>query len=191
MACTSTNVLNLEAYHEALHLYPTIDAVADHNLVKLQQNGHSIAIIKAVHSGHNATKGTSDDAWGLEPVIHLTKNARVMLISNQWVEAGLVNGAMGTAKAICYSSGQLPALPTAVMVTFDSYSGPTLSDGSVPIVPIRRAWGQACSRIQLPSKLAWTITIHKSQGLTLNKAVINVGKSVFHWSDICSLFPVA
>ena len=102
-----------------------------------------------------------------------------MLISNLWVEAGLVNGAMGTVKAICYSSGEPPALPTAVMVTFDSYSGPTLSDGTVPIVPIRRTWGQACSRLQLPLKLAWAITIHKSQGLTLNKAVINIGKREF------------
>ena len=31
-----------------------------------------------------------------------------MLISNLWVEAGLVNGAMGTVKAICYSSGEPP-----------------------------------------------------------------------------------
>ena len=30
MTRTSTNVQNLEAYHEALHLYPTIDVVADH-----------------------------------------------------------------------------------------------------------------------------------------------------------------
>ena len=73
MTRTSTSVPNLEAYHEALHLYPTIDAVADHNLVKLQQNDHPIAVIKAVHSGHNAAKGTSDDAGGLEPVIHLAK----------------------------------------------------------------------------------------------------------------------
>ena len=60
-----------------------------------------------------------------------------MLISNLWVEAGLVNGAMGIVKAICYSSGEPPDLPTAVMVSFDLYSGPTLSDGTVPIVPIR------------------------------------------------------
>ena len=70
-------------------------------------------MIKALHSGHNAAKGTSDDAGGLEPVLYLAHNARVMLISNLWVEAGLVNGALGTVEAIRYSSGE----PTAVMIT--------------------------------------------------------------------------
>ena len=54
-------------------------------------------------------------------------------MSNLWVEAGLVNGAMGTVKAVCYNSGGPPHLPTAVMVSFDSYSGPTMHDGTVPI----------------------------------------------------------
>ncbi len=89
---------------------------------------------------------------------------------------------MGHVSAICYRTGGPPDSPIAVMVKFDLYSGPTLPDGTVPIVPLRRTWstsGIHNSRLQLPLKLAWAVTIHKSQGLTLNKAVINIGKKEF------------
>lgn len=112
----------------------------------------------------------------------LAKGARVMLNSNLWVDVGLVNGAMGTIKAICYLNSHPPDLPLAIMIHFDKYFGPTLHDSSVPIVPIRRTWSAAggqCSRLQLPLKLAWAVTIHKSQGLTLDKAVVNVGTKEF------------
>ena len=39
--------------------------------------------------------------------------------------------------------------------------------------------GATCSRLQLPLKLAWAATIHKSQGLTLGKAVLDIGSKEF------------
>ena len=83
------------------------------------------------------------------------------------------------------------------MLSFDSYSGPTMHGGTVPIVPIRRSWmtgGATCSRLQFPLKLTWAVTIHKAQGLTLSKAVIDVGSKEFctgltfvACSRVCSL----
>ena len=45
-------------------------------------------------------------------------------------------------------------------------------DGSVPITPIRRTWTTAGAQCSRPLKLAWAITVHKAQGLTLDKVVI-------------------
>ena len=99
------------------------------------------------------------------------------------VDVGLVNGAIGTIVTICYEEGQCPPdLPVAVKVLFDTYTGPTQSDGTVSITPLRRTWfttTHPCSRLQLPFKLAWAITIHKVQGLTLERVVIDIGKKEF------------
>ena len=170
MTRTPTNVPDLAPFHTALRLYPTTEAVVEHNISKLHASGQPIATIKAVHTGANASKASPDDAGGLHPVLCIAQGARVMLSSNLWVETGLVNGAMGTVAAICYKSGEVPpSLPVSVMVRFDSYSGPMYPDGTVPITPLCRSWsmsGAQCSRLQLPLKLAWAVTIHKAQGLT-------------------------
>ena len=183
MKQTPAEVSDLAPFKDVLHLHPTVEAVVEHNVSMLHASGHPVATIKAVHSGPNAAKASAEDASGLEPIICLACEARVMLTANIWVEMGLVNGAMGTVVAICYKNGEAPPhLPIAVTVRFDSYRGPTLSDGTVPITPIRCNWsasGASCSRLQLPLKLAWAVTIHKSQGLTLNKVVINIGKKEF------------
>ena len=64
----------------------------------------------------------------------------------------------------------------------------------MPITPLRRCWsssGGQCSRLQLPLTLAWAVTIHKSQGLTLDKVVIerefSIGLTFVACSSVCQL----
>ena len=106
-------------------------------------------MLKAVHNGPGAFKATSEEAGGLDPVICIAQGAKVMLCANLWVDVGLVNGVRGTIVAICYENGHSPPdLPVAVMVRFDCYSGPTLSDGSVPICPLHHNGLQAATSVQ-------------------------------------------
>ena len=54
----------------------------------------------------------------------------------------------------------------------------------MPISPVEAAWpscgqngeGSTMTRAQLPLKLCWALTMHKSQGQTLSMAVIYLGK---------------
>ena len=183
MKRTPAEVGDTSSFAESLHLYATTADVADHNARKLRGSGQPVAVIKALHKGPGASKASPDEAGGLDPVVCIAEGARVMLCANLWVDVGLVNGAIGTVVSICFENGHSPPdLPVAVTVRFDSYTGPTLSDSSVPIAPLSRTWfggTKQCSRLQLPLRLAWAVTIHKAQGMTLNKAVIDIGKKEF------------
>jgi len=95
---------------------------------------------------------------------------------------GLVNGTMGTIRDIIYEPGKGPdSLPRCLIVEIPDYTGPTLIANypkCVPIVPFTANWMQGkqhYSRTQFPIKLSWAMTIHKSQGLTLENAVVDIG----------------
>ena len=60
-----------------------------------------------------------------------------------------------------------------VTVEFDNYSGVPFDDHHPNIIPIPPL--QMGRTFQLPLRLAWALTIHKSKGLTLSKATIDIG----------------
>ena len=74
MKHTPTIVQDLTPFTSALHLYPAVEAVVEHNVSKLKDSSQPIAAIKAVHTGANAAKASSDDASGLEAVVYLAKS---------------------------------------------------------------------------------------------------------------------
>ena len=162
--------------------------VAEFNINRLWSLNCPVAMINAVHTGGTeASKADSDTAKGLETQLLLARGARVMLRANLWTEVGLVNGSMGTVCGIMFEENlRPPCLPIAVLVEFDNYTGPAIVNLKgkkvVPISPIRHTWDGkkgTCSRLQVPICLAWAITVHKSQGLTLQQAVVDLGKNEY------------
>jgi hypothetical protein len=68
-----------------------------------------------------------------------------------------------------------PQIPTFVVVDFPKYIGPPWDERNpthLPIPAVKRN-----GRAQIPLKMAWALTIHKSQGMTLPKATIDIGKT--------------
>ena len=73
-------------------------------------------------------------------------------------------------------------MPIAIIVQFDDYAGEELIPNHpkcIPLVPFKAQTlyrGKMRWRCQFPIRLSWAMTVHKSQGLTLEQAVIDIGK---------------
>lgn len=169
----------------AVRLSFSNEKVAKDNYERLEQLQETVLQINAHHSNPRAKSLSSEEMGGLEPIIYLSKKARVKLTRNLWTEAGLCNGTMGTIKDIIFSeSHKATMLPIAIIVQFDDdYLGPSFckdTPNCVPIFPVTSSsntLGNNFERVQFPLKLAWSMTIHKSQGLTLKKCWIDLGST--------------
>ncbi|XP_059071593.1 uncharacterized protein LOC131868261 [Cryptomeria japonica] len=167
------NVATNEEFDNVVHLFSTNDNVRNHNKRMLYSLRHPIARNVATKVGSvNAIEDCLDDEINLDLLI--SNNSRVVLTSNLWTKVSLVNGALGYIRKIVYKPGSAPLEPpTYVMVKFDNYSKMAFDDHHPTTIPIKAI--QRDSTLQLPLRLAWALTIHKSQGLTLSKATIDIG----------------
>ena len=93
----------------------------------------------------------------------LKEGARVMFTRNNF-DAGFVNGTLGTV--IGFGDSGLPIVETksSRTLTVDTIDW-AIQDGNKILAKIT----------QLPLRLAWAITVHKSQGMSLDAAVIDLG----------------
>lgn len=70
-----------------------------------------------------------------------------------------------------------------IMVEFNSYTGPKFNGSNVlPITPVSVSFQKGLQNFtmkQFPLQPAYAISIHRSQGITLDQAVVDIGPSEF------------
>ncbi len=98
--------------------------------------------------------------------LELKEGAKVMFVKNNF-EKGYVNGSLG--EVISFDEEGLPVvkLKSGMTITASRETWAMEDDGGKPLA----------SYEQVPLRLAWAITIHKSQGVTLDEATIDLSKT--------------
>ncbi len=107
---------------------------------------------------------------GLEAKLSLAVGARVMLRRNIDTKTGLVNGAIGTVLSIA---------ATHVTVQFDHITEPYKVEMVKSRFMVMKNF--YVYRRQFPLILAYAVTIHKCQGLSLDCAIVDLSDRVFSW----------
>jgi len=186
------------------------------NKLRLEQEaartGKPIASLGALHDKPKVKEGEApcrpetmhaEDFKGLEAELLMCEGARVLLTQNVWVEAGLMNGALGYFRGYMWPEHGDPhstesnlRSPLCVFVEFDSInlgndsSGRPRSffpdDPPADVPGSRRNWvpifrqrvssnvEEHVAREQYPLTLAWALTHWKAQGMTLDRVRVHL-----------------
>ncbi|XP_060030300.1 ATP-dependent DNA helicase PIF1 [Erinaceus europaeus] len=110
---------------------------------------------------------TLDAQCPVSQLLQLKLGAQVMLVKNLAVTRGLVNGARGVVVGFETQGRGLPQVRFLCGITevirADRWT-------------VQTSGGQLLSRQQLPLQLAWAMSIHKSQGMSLDCVEISLGR---------------
>ncbi len=152
------------------HIVPTklythntdVDAINTMELERLEGKSSTFTM---THKGDRAVAKALIASCLAPEDLKLKKGALVMFVQNNYAK-GYVNGTLGVV--VDFDGDGMPVVETTNGKTIDTVLASwRVEDGEEVIAEIS----------QLPLRLAWAITVHKSQGMTLDAAQIDLSKS--------------
>lgn len=136
------------------------------NITRLRELDTISKLFVATTKGNAKLLETLKKSVRADETLELKVGAKVMFVKNNY-EEGYINGTLG--EVVGYSEEQLPIVQlmngTRKTVAQDEWG--IEDDSGKPLA----------SFSQIPLRLAWAITVHKSQGMTLEAAEVDLSKS--------------
>lgn len=148
----------------AARLYPhnkNVDSENESELSKLTGPEFSY---EATYKGKDNLVAVLQKSCLALPVLRLKKGAKVMFVKNNF-EEGFANGTLGEVVNLHYS--QIEVRKNDGKIISVKPEGWRIEDNGKVLAEIN----------QYPLRLAWAVTIHKSQGMSLDAAVIDLRAS--------------
>lgn len=155
---------------EVLKLFTHNVNVDKINVSKLHALNGELKVYTAESKGPEAIVKGLKDSVRCPEVLELKLNAKVMFVKNNDT-AGFMNGTQGVVTGFdkCEDTGDIIPIVTTTngdVIPAQAYTWEFMENDKV-----------VASFKQIPLRLAWAITIHKSQGMTLAEAEIDLGRT--------------
>ena len=165
------NTKELAKLKMPFHTFNTITVLANSEEELTNSEEFTNSVTKKLKLNQSEIKKNEDKLDSLSNYsveLNLCKGAQVMLLINLDISQSLVNGSRGIIKD--FSEKGLPIVEFLNGITMEiNYHTWELKNNNILSI----------SRKQIPLCIAYAITIHKSQGATLDYALVDLGKSLF------------
>jgi ATP-dependent DNA helicase PIF1 len=169
-----------------IHLYPTNKQVKNENMKMLNKINNYNMIYEPNYIGDDELKKELKLQFKQINMdkIYLKIGARIMLVTNLDTTIGLCNGTLGTIKDFNDDGLPIVLFDNNIQMTINRHTWElekkirikSLNCKNNNISGINNFKKIKASAIQIPLILAWSISIHRSQGLTFENAIISLDK---------------
>jgi len=160
-------------HEDYVRLYPTNRECDNINQSKLDALPSSLTQFWASAEGDKYEINWFFQNSLIQRVVELKKGARVMMLKNTYIDLGIANGSTGIITDILDHK--------TVKVHFDNGEHIIVEKEYMPIEKQVDGKMVAVAKIgQIPLRLSWAITIHKAQGMSLDKVYCDLERIFTH-----------
>ena len=157
--------------------------VDGHNKERLRMLSTPAKVFQASDTGSDYHLASLDKNCPAPKWLELKIGAQVMCLANQDVGMGVCNGSIGIVKEFVNGGVKVKFPKITTIITHNEWS---MRDQEVGVDGKMMAKVKA-TRSQIPLKVCYAVTVHKVQGTTLDRAIVDMAEAFAAGQAYCAL----